>query len=152
MDYYKILELEKNASDNDIKKAYHKLALKYHPDKNIENKEENEKKFKEISEAYEILSNKEKRQHYDTYGKTGNNIKLHNAHDIFKQFDQMFNLNINGFQGFNINIQNSFSNCNASSTSQQVIISNDKKKIITKKVENINGQQVIHISETIQNI
>ena len=58
--YYKILELDSDASENDIKKAYKKLAIKYHPDKNMENKEEAENKFKEIGEAYEVLTNKEK--------------------------------------------------------------------------------------------
>ncbi|NXO26186.1 DNJB8 protein, partial [Cisticola juncidis] len=64
-DYYKVLGLQKNASQDDIKKSYHKLALKWHPDKNPGNKEEAEKKFKEIIEAYEILSNPQKRSLYD---------------------------------------------------------------------------------------
>ena len=54
-DYYKILEIDKNSSPDEIRKAYRKLVLKYHPDKNPENKEESEKKFKEIYEAYSIL-------------------------------------------------------------------------------------------------
>ncbi|NXS32665.1 DNJB8 protein, partial [Pomatostomus ruficeps] len=65
VDYYKVLGLQKNASQDDIKKSYHKLALKWHPDKNPRNKEEAEKKFKEIVEAYEILSDPQKRSHYD---------------------------------------------------------------------------------------
>ena len=70
-DYYRVLEVDKNATEADIKKAYRKLALKWHPDKNPNNKEEAEKKFKSISEAYEVLSDKEKRQVYDRYGKGG---------------------------------------------------------------------------------
>jgi molecular chaperone DnaJ len=66
MDYYKILGVEKNASKEDIKKAFHKLAHKYHPDK----KDGDENKFKEINEAYQTLSDEEKRSQYDTYGKT----------------------------------------------------------------------------------
>jgi DnaJ-class molecular chaperone len=65
-DYYKILELDKNANDEDIKKSYKKLALKYHPDRN--NTPEAEEKFKSISIAYTVLSDKEKRSNYDKYG------------------------------------------------------------------------------------
>lgn len=68
IDYYKILELPKTASEADIKSAYRKLARKYHPDVNPNNKEA-EKKFKEINEANEVLSDPEKRKKYDTYGK-----------------------------------------------------------------------------------
>lgn len=67
IDYYKILGLEKNASADDIKKAYRKLARKYHPDMNPNDKEA-EKKFKEINEANEVLSNAENRAKYDKYG------------------------------------------------------------------------------------
>lgn len=56
VDYYKVLEVNKNATTADIKKAYRKLALKWHPDKNPENQDEANRKFKEISEAYEVLS------------------------------------------------------------------------------------------------
>ncbi|NXC79098.1 DNJB8 protein, partial [Cercotrichas coryphoeus] len=65
VDYYKVLGLQEDASQDDIKKSYHKLALKWHPDKNPKNKEEAEKRFKEIVEAYEILSNPQKRSLYD---------------------------------------------------------------------------------------
>ncbi|NWR49872.1 DNJ6B protein, partial [Regulus satrapa] len=67
VDYYKVLELQENASQVDIKKSYHKLALKWHPDKNPRNKEEAEKKFKEIVEAYETLSDPQKRSLYDKF-------------------------------------------------------------------------------------
>ncbi len=68
IDYYKILGIAKNATDKDIKKAYRKLARKYHPDLNPNNKEA-EKKFKEVNEANEVLSNTENRKKYDQYGK-----------------------------------------------------------------------------------
>lgn len=68
-DYYKILGLAKGASDDDIKKAYRKLALKYHPDKNKEPGAE--EKFKEVAEAYEILSDSKKKDIYDKYGEEG---------------------------------------------------------------------------------
>ncbi|XP_028971930.1 dnaJ homolog subfamily B member 6b isoform X2 [Esox lucius] len=70
-EYYQILGVQKNASAEDIKKAYRKLALKWHPDKNPENKEDAERKFKELSEAYEVLSDANKRNIYDRYGKEG---------------------------------------------------------------------------------
>ncbi|XP_004555561.1 dnaJ homolog subfamily B member 2 isoform X2 [Maylandia zebra] len=68
VDYYSILGVSKTATQDDIKKAYRKLALKWHPDKNPDNKEEAEKKFKEVAEAYEVLSDKSKRDAYDRYG------------------------------------------------------------------------------------
>jgi len=67
IDYYKVLGVDKKASEKDIKKAYRKLARKYHPDVNPGNKEA-EKKFKEINEAYEVLGNAENRKKYDKYG------------------------------------------------------------------------------------
>lgn len=68
--YYDILQVPKGASDDQIKRAYRKLALKYHPDKNQGNEEAN-KKFAEINNAYEVLSDSEKRGIYDRYGEEG---------------------------------------------------------------------------------
>lgn len=70
-DYYEILGVSKNASSEEIKAAYRKLALKYHPDKNPSNRKEAEEKFKEISEAYEVLSDSQKRATYDQFGHEG---------------------------------------------------------------------------------
>ncbi|EPS40844.1 hypothetical protein H072_5291 [Dactylellina haptotyla CBS 200.50] len=70
-DYYSILGVPKSASEDDIKKAYKKLALKWHPDRNRDNKEGAEKKFKEIGEAYEVLSDTQKRAIFDQVGEEG---------------------------------------------------------------------------------
>ncbi len=71
-DYYEILGVDKNADDSTLKKSYRKLAMKYHPDKNPDDKE-SESKFKEINEAYEVLSDSEKRHLYDQFGHAGVN-------------------------------------------------------------------------------
>ncbi|XP_032454198.1 dnaJ homolog subfamily B member 6 isoform X4 [Nasonia vitripennis] len=71
VDYYRILEVSRTATNGEIKKAYRKLALKWHPDKNPENLEEANIRFKEISEAYEVLIDERKRRVYDQYGKEG---------------------------------------------------------------------------------
>ncbi|KAK6241732.1 DnaJ domain - like 10 [Theobroma cacao] len=71
VDYYKILQVDRNAKDEDLKKAYRKLVMKWHPDKNPKNKKEAEAKFKQIAEAYEVLSDPQKRALYDKYGEEG---------------------------------------------------------------------------------
>ncbi|GIL49380.1 hypothetical protein Vafri_5746 [Volvox africanus] len=70
-DYYKILGVSKDADDNQLKKAYYKLAQKWHPDKNPNNVEAATEKFKEISEAYDVLSDPQKRTVYDQFGEEG---------------------------------------------------------------------------------
>merc|ERR1711998_625734 len=72
-EYYQTLNINKNSTDTEIKRSYRKLAMKYHPDKNPGNQEA-ENKFKKISEAYEVLSDPEKKQIYDQYGKEGLNM------------------------------------------------------------------------------
>ncbi|MDG1190180.1 MAG: DnaJ domain-containing protein, partial [Flavobacteriales bacterium] len=69
-DYYEVLGVSKSASQSEIKKAYRKMAIKYHPDKNPDDKAA-EEKFKEAAEAYDVLSNTEKKQRYDQFGHAG---------------------------------------------------------------------------------
>ena len=84
-DYYKALGVEKTASAADIKKAFRKLAVKYHPDRNPDDKAA-EDKFKEINEAYAVLSDPEKRTQYDSFGSTGFH-QHYSQEDIYKGFD-----------------------------------------------------------------
>ncbi|ADY52288.1 chaperone protein DnaJ [Pseudopedobacter saltans DSM 12145] len=96
-DYYDVLGVSKSASADEIKKAYRKLAIKYHPDKNPDDKAA-EEKFKEAAEAYEVLSNPEKRQRYDQFGHAGAQGGFGggyggggmNMEDIFSQFGDIF--------------------------------------------------------------
>lgn len=90
-DYYEILGLQKGATKEEIKKAYRKMAMKYHPDRNQDSPEA-EEKFKAIKEAYEILSDDRLRDNYDRYGKDGNPFSSMNFghHDFGSAFDDLF--------------------------------------------------------------
>tara|TARA_Y100000816_G_C25782695_1_gene410422 strand:+ start:58 stop:516 length:459 start_codon:yes stop_codon:yes gene_type:complete len=144
--YYEKLELQDNASDEEVKKAYKKLAIKYHPDKQAnkssEEKEEAEKNFKIIAEAYEILTNKDKYRQ--------NNFNLNNARRVNPQeiFNQIFkNMDIGNFAntGPNISIvvpQNIKSNCIMRSSS--VSIQNGKKvETIQETINGVTKKRVI---------
>ena len=112
-DYYEILGVSKNASDDEIKKAYRKLAVKYHPDKNPGDKEA-EEKFKEINEAHDVLSDKQKRARYDQFGHagvggSGNPFGGGGAGNPFGNFNgQSFNFDFGGAGGFEDIISNLF--------------------------------------------
>jgi molecular chaperone DnaJ len=106
-DYYEVLEVSKSASEAEIKKAYRKMAIKYHPDKNPEDKAA-EEKFKEAAEAYEVLSSPEKKQRYDQFGHAGMGGAAGggfggggmNMDDIFSQFGDIFGGGFGGGGGF----------------------------------------------------
>ena len=85
VDYYKLLGVERTASADEIKKAFRKLAMKYHPDRNRGDKKA-EEQFKLINEAYAVLSDKEKRRQYDTFGSAGFQQRF-SQEDIFRGFD-----------------------------------------------------------------
>ena len=97
MDFYKVLGIESNSDLQTIKKAYKKLALKYHPDRNPDNKEVSEQKFKQISEAFQVLSDPELRKKYDLYGNVSNNSNESHFQNPFSLFEQLFTQQRNRF-------------------------------------------------------
>jgi molecular chaperone DnaJ len=100
-DYYEVLDVDKKASKNEIKKAYRKLAKKYHPDMNKDDPKKAEEKFKEISEAYGVLSDETKRKQYDMFGHAGIDSR-YTREDIFRtiNFEDIFGDLGFGFGGF----------------------------------------------------
>ncbi len=102
-DYYEVLGVSKNADKAELKKAYRQLAIKYHPDKNPDDKDA-EEKFKEAAEAYEVLSNDDKRARYDRFGHQGvggaSGGAGMNMEDIFSHFGDIFGGGFGGFSGF----------------------------------------------------
>lgn len=159
MDYYKILGLSKNATQEEIKKAYRKLAMKWHPDKNKDNAHNAEQKFKEISEAYQVLSDPHKRQSYDNGGAMDfSNMSFVNPEDLFSN-DEFFNkffktmnmtktqtqtpfdsLFANMTHHFSSSSQNSFM---SSTLSSQTIINNGKKREVITTTQNGITKQII---------
>lgn len=115
-DYYEVLGIDKNATEDEIKKAYRRLALKHHPDRNPDNQKQAEEKFKEICEAYEVLSDAQKRKTYDQFGHEGlrsafkgtggfewsDFTHYSDLEDIFGDFSSIFEsfgVNLGGFGG-----------------------------------------------------
>lgn len=152
-DYYDILGLTKNCSKEDIKKHYKKMALKWHPDRNKENKDIAEEKFKKLSEAYEVLSDDDNRQKYDKFGTIDvSGMTYQNSSDIFTNlFGQGggFPFNIarqNGnpleqfrmFNGFNANVVQQ-------STSRSVTMNNCGQRILRTETRTTNGNGVIQV-------
>jgi molecular chaperone DnaJ len=93
-DYYEVLSVTRTASDEEIKRSYRRLAMKYHPDRNTDNKAETEVAFKECAEAYEVLSDTDKRRRYDQFGHAGvsggHDFSHMDVGDIFSMFDDIF--------------------------------------------------------------
>ena len=109
--YYKILEIDELSEFNSIKKNYYKLAMKYHPDKNKTNKKLNGEKFKEIVEAYEVLSNPKKKKRYDISLKNKEQFNFKLSDNIYR-FSKLFFCedNINKFQKIRTRLNNNMKN------------------------------------------
>jgi molecular chaperone DnaJ len=156
-EYYSILDVPRDATADQIKKAYRKMAVKYHPDKNQNNKEA-EKKFKEISEAYEVLSDDQKRALYDKYGKAGlegpqgmggrGGAYHGNMEDALKTFmgafggmggDSIFDSFFGGAQsmqgGRNAPRQGASKRVNITVTFEEAALGLDKELVVTNRVE-----------------
>ncbi len=144
-DYYEVLGVAKNASEAEIKKAYRKLALKYHPDKNPGDKDM-EDHFKEAAEAYEVLSNQEKRARYDRFGHAGMNGGFSgggmNMDDIFSQFGDIFGSafggSFGGARGGSRTVRGSNLRVKMKLTLEEVA-NGVKKKIKVNKLVNADG-------------
>ena len=142
MNYYEILEINKDSSLDDIKKSYRRLALKWHPDRNKDNKYEAEEKFKKISEAYNVLSNNKLRQKYDMYGNENLNEIIDNDFDPFDIFNSFFDRSNSNFnQFFSNNFNDIFNDRKSYNFNSSVSFSSRQE---SSKI--LNGQ---HIKETI---
>jgi DnaJ-class molecular chaperone len=147
--YYARLNLSINATDDDIKKAYRKLAMLHHPDKNPDNKEEAEKNFKEIAEAYEVLTNKEKYSHKNMFNNNNGafNPGVINPHEIFNQIFKDMNINspqgMNFGQGISINISGNNNSRNVSRASAIRIIHGKRIETVQETVNGVTRQRVI---------
>ena len=142
-DYYEVLEVPKNATADEIKKAYRKKALQYHPDRNPGDKEA-EEKFKEAAEAYGVLSDEQKRARYDKYGHAGVNgqdFSGASMNDIFSQFGDIFSdLFGGGGGGFSFNFGNGFGGSGFGGGSQKPVYRGSNLRLRVKlTLEEINS-------------
>lgn len=148
MDYYKILGIERTADNNEIKKAYHILAMKYHPDKNSDSSDEI---FKKITEAYEVLSNQTKRTEYDNRGIV--RVVDLNYDNIFNDFIDSINVPLNdpfmlpyeeSLLNRNIRRMKLNSNTNETSFSQSIYKTIVNGRTHVKVVTVNNDEEIIH--------
>eukprot|EP01083_Nonionella_stella_P160037 522768_1 len=164
-DYYTILGIKKNATPQEIKKAYRKLAMKWHPDRNLNNKTKAESKFKEIGQAYSILSDETKRKNYDQFGTNKpqnfngfsnnsnfqqNNFTSNEAEKIFQQFFFNFgnNSNFGDFSSFSMGGMPGYKykgdtvECKLNMSLEDLYIGRKKRLRITRKRLNSDGKSL----------
>jgi len=127
-DYYAVLGVDKTASKDDMQRAYRKLAMKYHPDRNPDN-EEAEKTFKEVAEAYEVLSDENKRRQYDTHGRVGRNTQRNTQTEYTGDFGDFFN---------NVWSQAARQNNNLKGKDERVYCSISLEDLVAKKTIKVN--------------
>jgi DnaJ-class molecular chaperone len=127
-DYYKILNINRDADLSTIKKSYKKLAFKYHPDKNRNNKEEAEKKFKQISEAYSCLSNTDKKRIYDL---TGSSDGMSGSDNPFEMFNNIFKMHVKNFMNMGSDSNSNSNNNNNSGSNITDILNNLRNSTAT---------------------
>lgn len=166
-DYYKILDIDKKANDETIKKAYKRQAMKWHPDKNPDNQEEAAKKFKDVARAYEVLSDKKQRKDYDQFGEDGINNKMNNfrknPNDIFEQFfnDGGFNFSFSqSFSGPGMNFkftnqrqqkqQKVTVNYDLNCTLEEIYNGKTKKIKINKRIQNSQNRMITNKEKIIE--
>ena len=158
-DYYAILGVSKTATEGEIKKAYKKLAMKWHPDKNRDNQKVAEVKFKEISEAYQVLTDKNKRAQYDNRGKytkfdsSDFGFAFTNARDLFKDFfnDGFFDdedMDFFGFDKNNFNIKADDFFVNSLKRGSK---GGSFSKSVSTTTKTVNGKRVSVVKTTIVN-
>jgi molecular chaperone DnaJ len=147
-DYYEVLGVSKESTQDDIKKAYRKLIKKWHPDLHKDNKKEAEVKFKEISEAYEVLSDTEKRTMYDRYGFVGDQMppNYRTGNTGGSPFDDFFGGSSGGFGGFE-DIFDSFFGGGRSSRSQR-----GSGGTVSRKGEDIGIRVTINLEDVLTGI
>jgi len=164
VNYYEVLGVSENASPEEIRKAYKKLAIKWHPDKNPDNKEFAEEKFKSISEAYNVLSDPKKREEWETYRKGGFNgdFTMNDFDDPFEIFNSFFG-GRNPFEDFfndNINLNNNFEfgfgnfgNDGISKSIKKTTVIKNGKTITRTETTIIDkdGKKKVEVSESIGN-
>ena len=140
---YDVLNVNKTSSADDIKKSYRKLALKHHPDRNINNKEEAETKFKEISYAYDILSDKDKKDMYDKFGMEG--LKNTGGSNVnpFDIFSNLFNMDSQGMGGMG-GMGGGFFQSNFSSRNEN-LKAKDRVEKIAVSLEDIYNKRTINV-------
>ncbi len=160
VNYYEVLGVKENATSEEIRKAYKKLAIKWHPDKNPDNKEFAEEKFKSISEAYNVLSDPKKREEWENYRNGGFNgdFNMNDFDDPFEMFNSFFGKNpfedfFNDNNDFNFGFGEFNNGDGISKSVKKTTVIKDGKTVTRTETTTIdkNGNKKVEVSEKIGN-